>query len=354
MVTTILRNAQLVCRDADHDSFGSADCQVLANVDLDWARDPGDCDDTNAAVYPRASELCDTIDNDCDALIDGADPQLELPLCANQTGICFSSRNTPSTCVNGAFLACSDASYGPTFGQSEAMCGSLDFNCDGVISRAIPCALQLGVCSGVTITDCTPGASCGRDEYGLDYEFEETRCDGLDNDCDGTPDDVAMKPCALQLGVCAGAITTQELCRPTGFAECGADQYGAAWEPVERSCDGKDNDCDGFTDAFDSDFLPCELQVGVCTGAQHLSPRCNFDSLARCGGADYGPTWEAEEQRCDGLDNDCDGVTDERCAQPDGGRLENVQSTGCGCGAIDSFLLLGALVLLARRRTLRA
>jgi MYXO-CTERM domain-containing protein len=35
---------------------------------------PGDCDDTDAAINPAATEVCDGLDNDCNTLIDDADP----------------------------------------------------------------------------------------------------------------------------------------------------------------------------------------------------------------------------------------------------------------------------------------
>ncbi len=60
--------------DADDDGYGDAASGVLACVPLDDSvLDDTDCDDTNAAVRPDAEEVCDTIDNDCDGLVDDDD-----------------------------------------------------------------------------------------------------------------------------------------------------------------------------------------------------------------------------------------------------------------------------------------
>lgn len=73
-------------------------------------------------------------------------------------------------------------------------CNGIDDDCDGVIDGntidAPRCALTEGVCSGQHVARCIGGsyATCGDGAYGTDYERFETRCDGLDNDCDGQID----------------------------------------------------------------------------------------------------------------------------------------------------------------------
>ena len=37
-----------------------------------------DCDDTNALVHVQGHEICNVVDDDCDALTDDADPSLDL------------------------------------------------------------------------------------------------------------------------------------------------------------------------------------------------------------------------------------------------------------------------------------
>ena len=69
-------------QDSDGDGFGNADLATLENANCEppegYAIASGDCDDTRSTIYPGAVEQCDGVDNDCDALIDDADPDLEM------------------------------------------------------------------------------------------------------------------------------------------------------------------------------------------------------------------------------------------------------------------------------------
>lgn len=83
------------------------------------------------------------------------------------------------------------------------------------------------------------------------------------------------------------------------------------WVPPSSDiCDGLDNDCNTATADGSGETAPnCALQSGVCAGSKKS---CGAASgWLTCTSANYGPNYDSTESRCsDGLDNDCDGVTD--------------------------------------------
>jgi len=89
-----------------------------------------------------------------------------------------------------------------------------------------------------------------------------------------------------------------------------ADDDTGGCTPVEEVCDGLDNDCDGAVD--EGVERACGVAVGACVEGVE---RCEAGQWGAC---DAPVLPGAQPERCDGLDNDCDGDTDEGCACLDG------------------------------------
>lgn len=135
-------------------------------------------------------------------------------------------------------------------------------------------------------------------------------CDYLDNNCDGITDngfDLVGEPC----------VAWVLECRIEGTFVCSSDGLGEACHAIPPTveperCDSIDNDCDGETDedwrtGLSVDFgEPCEIGLGECrrSGVWVCEPLgrgvvCNAEFVS------------GTSEVCDGLDNDCNGETDE-------------------------------------------
>ncbi len=207
----------------------------------------------------------------------------------------------------------------------------------------------LGVCAGSPLT-CKGGIWTSQDPKQIPgFEPIESSCDGLDNDCDGKTDEDLTPPPQpgfplLTKGVCIGAkpACVQGSWQPPDYAAYTANLPGAVtstYELVEVTCDGLDNDCDGQIDnGLDGPLA--SKQVGICVGSKRV---CNGafgwaePIYSLLPGYITGP-----ELQCDGLDNDCDGATDEEATCP------IWQRGGGGSGSV-SQSANGTIVAVARR-----
>ncbi|MFK7991029.1 MAG: MopE-related protein [Sandaracinaceae bacterium] len=252
-----------------------------------------------------SAETCNLLDDDCDGLMDEANPGGGAVCGASDEGLC--SRGALA-CVSGA-LTC----VGET-GPSAEICDGADNDCDGDIDEMNPeggaaCGDATGACMPGTLL-CTAGALVCDGAVGPTAEV----CNGIDDDCDGVMDDgiPVGAACGTDVGECVPGVN---LCREGGLVCEGAIA------PEDEVCDNLDNDCDGSTDEGLGVGTACGSTDGLCMpGVQ----RCIAGRLV-CEG-EVGPRREA----CDCTDNDCDGAVDEA---PETGALcpEGSACVECQC-----------------------
>jgi hypothetical protein len=213
--------------DDDGDGYGDRLLGTTCGTGLTIVFLDGDCDDDHAGVFPGAVEICDGIDDNCDGLVDDADPSTVLPTW-----------------------------YGDDDGDGYGE------DTDSVASCAAPedYAAMGGDCDDV-------GALVHPDAYEL--------CDAIDNDCDGTADDTIdyVDWYADDDGDGYGdpADSLNDCSQPSGYVLRADDCDGASADvhpgAVEDCSNGLDDDCDGSFDNCPVDLDSADLIVwGVDLG----------------------------------------------------------------------------------------
>ena len=347
------------CDDTDpafHPGAGESDCTDPADYNCDgsvgWADVDGDgfaacedCDDADADVNDNATEICDTLDNDCDGLVDSYDPgvtgtsswygdadgdghggtQFQVEACEAPAGYVASSDD------------CDDLDATSHPGGTE-VCDLADNNCDGAVDEGVEYTWYAdgdgdGYGDAGTTTDaCSqpPGYSANGDD--CDDNSASTSpaglevCDGSDNNCDGVVDEAGALGGSTWFvdadgdgwGLTSGSIVSCSA--PSGYAavdgDCnddpgagGADQNPGA---TETWYDGIDQDCDGIDDDQDEDGA---LLADDCDDLDAASTIVSEDgdcdgllTVADCDDADATSTAIADDGDCDGVLTalDCD------------------------------------------------
>jgi hypothetical protein len=293
--------------DDDGDSYGDpADTWASCAAPTGFVADGSDCNDSLASVHPSATEVCNGIDDDCDSLVDGADPGVD-----SSTGSLW-------------YVDADGDGYGSSTSTTRA------------------CARPSGYVSNST--DCNDANAA------ISPAATEV-CDDLDNDCDGLTDDADSSLSLTTAGTWyrdadsdgygASASSTRTCDRPSGYVTDSTDcnDGNAAISPgateicndIDDDCDlyiddaddslssssatrwYDDDDADGYGDPSDS-TLACDMPPGHSA----VGTDCDDTSAA------ISP---ADTEICNGVDDDCDGSRDEGMSDADADGI---------CDALDS------------------
>ena len=313
------------CDDTDeawHPGASEEDCSDPNDYNCDgsvgYSDEDGDgwpaceeCDDSLAEVHPDAAEVCNGLDDDCDGSTDDEDVELDL-----------------STAQD--WFADKDADgYGDASESIQACEEPVGYvedyaDCDDTQSSVNPGATE--VCNGVD-DDCD--ALVDDEDGSLDASTGSSWY--ADSDGDGYGDSGAS---SLSCEQPSGSVSDATDCDDTdGDTNPGADEY----------CDGHDDDCDGDVDEDDavdagtwypdSDGDGYGADRGSTEACDQPSSTVADNSDCDDSDADVNP---GETEVCNEIDDDCDGDVDDADRTLDGSTASTWYDDDDGDGYGDS------------------
>ena len=247
--------------DADNDNYSTGIFQVqcLRPVGFKAASELiatiGDCNDSNAAINPAASEVCDGVDNNCNSSIDeGALTTYYADV--DQDGFGNPANSTQACSQPGGYVTnnmdCNDLSSIEKPGQIWYKDTDNDNYAQTGAASITQCARPTGYKAATELASTT--GDCNDNNAAIKPGAAEI-CDGLDNNCNGSTDEGL--PFATYYtdadGDGYGTGIGQSLCANPGqgFATQAGDcnDNNAAVKPgATEICDGLDNNCNGTID----------------------------------------------------------------------------------------------------------
>lgn len=289
--------------DADGDGFGNpmkSECLCAATPAFSVPV-ADDCADNAADVAPNVTETCNGKDDNCSGSTDeeGASGCVVFYVDSDSDG--FGDSGTPGKCLcsaGGKWTVitggdCNDGGTGIHPGSTET-CDGKDENCDNVIDNAgaSGCttwwqdsdgdgwgdsAKSQCLCGGSGKFTSQVSGDCNDGDAGISPGIADVCADGIDNNCNGVTDSDASASTIFYVdsdGDGWGAGTGKSGCGPSGgftsqrSGDCN-DGNGKIHPKGSEICNGIDDNCDGITDDGSSGSLCGAASNGsfTCAGA---------------------------------------------------------------------------------------
>ncbi|MBK7888980.1 MAG: T9SS type A sorting domain-containing protein [Bacteroidetes bacterium] len=336
-------------QDSDGDTYGNPSVSVTIvspTPPVGYVGNNTDCNDGNAAINPGVAEICNSIDDNCNGLTDDGLTFLTYYIDADADGYGSSALSqttcdgAPSGYVNNS-TDCNDANNTINPGTIE-ICNSIDDNCDGTTDEGCGTYTYYADADGdsygdatqfITGSNPTPPSGyvtnsddCNDSNAAINPAAIEI-CNTIDDDCNGLTDDgltfITYFADADGDGYGNGAIYIDACSPPAGsyvFNNNDCNDGNAAVNPAATEiCNELDDNCSGtidegltittyFADADNDGYGDGNVYVDSC-----LAPNWNYVfNNDDCDDSNAAINPLATEI-CNGLDDNCDGLTDDGC-----------------------------------------
>ena len=303
--------------DLDGDGYGPDDQSVTAcEQPEDHVAQGGDCEDSDATVYPGADEYCDLVDNDCDGEVDEDDALDPLTFFQDDDGDGYGLTDLTALACSppSGFAAmdgdCDDTDAGVYPGADE-YCDDIDQDCDGELDDddALDAPLWYSDTDGDGYGDPTTevqqcyesgdlvsdNSDCDDDDADVNPDADEL-CNELDDNCDGTVDeDSAVDASTWYLDTDGDdygddATTATACAQPGGYSALAGDCDDAdasihpdaiqfCGDSVDDDCRGADTTCPAAGDLLITEIMKDPNAVSDSSGEWFELYNASSDTL---------------------------------------------------------------------------
>jgi hypothetical protein len=259
--------------DTDLDGYGAGNAtNSCTPVSENYVTNNLDCNNSNANIRPNATEICNSIDDNCNNLIDdglafvnyyidtdgdGYGAGTALNSCSNP-GVAYSTNNTDCNNSNdairpNAFEGCNGIDDNCNSNTDEGLVFSnyyLDVDQDGYYLAIVSACSSPGVtytANGLVLGDCNDN------NFGINAGASEICGNGIDEDCNGADLTCIIPGCTNPIAANFNPLANQDngSCIILGCTDSNADNFN----PLANA---SDNTCIylGCVDPFANNFDP--------------------------------------------------------------------------------------------------